>query len=136
MYKVITRPKNEEGLGVGLARKANPIILEKLVWNIQKQPNKLWVNMIKAKYVKHSNFFNFPQTNGYLIWNFISKARIPLHDGFSFVSVMVHHPSGFLLGLIMILYVTKWIMSTLLTLVFIYLMFTTRMFGTLSSQLL
>jgi hypothetical protein len=59
----ITRPKSLGGLGVGVARSVNTILLEKLVWDIHTNANKLWVQILCNKYLNNFSVLDVPKKN-------------------------------------------------------------------------
>jgi hypothetical protein len=83
-WQTITQAKKDGGLGVRLARETNTAMLGKLVWDIQKNTNKPWVQMIKDKYLGNKIFFSTPRSYGSPIWNSISKAKKVLLEGYHF----------------------------------------------------
>lgn len=80
----ITLPKKDGGLGVRRAREANTAMLGKLVWDMQHDTNKLWVQLVKAKYYQSSMFLFAKPKTGSHTWNSISKAKLALQEGYSF----------------------------------------------------
>lgn len=80
----IIRPKKEGGLGIRAARESNIALLGKLVWDMQQNPNKLWVSMLRQKYVKQVEFLTCPNKYGSPTWNVIMKARDVLKEGYQF----------------------------------------------------
>ncbi|PNX93226.1 ribonuclease H, partial [Trifolium pratense] len=50
-WNVVTKSKEDGGLGVRLAREANTAMLGKLVWGLQQQSDKPWVHMLQDKYL-------------------------------------------------------------------------------------
>ncbi|CAN1170305.1 Putative ribonuclease H protein At1g65750 [Linum perenne] len=54
-WETICTPKEDGGLGLKLARQLNRAYLTKLAVNFIKDPDKLWVRIIHAKYFKETN---------------------------------------------------------------------------------
>ncbi|PNX65320.1 hypothetical protein L195_g054480, partial [Trifolium pratense] len=80
----ITKPKKLGGLGIRKAREANTSLLGKLVWNIHKNSDTLWVQVIKHKYLKEELLLTIKKKPGSVTWNAIMKALLALKDGFQF----------------------------------------------------
>jgi hypothetical protein len=80
----ITKPKKLGGLGIRKAREANTSLLGKLVWDIQKNKNALWVQVLKHKYLREEDILNATKKPGSVTWNAIMKAMLSLKDGFQF----------------------------------------------------
>jgi hypothetical protein len=82
-WNKITQPRRYGGIGVRIARFQNVSLLGKLVWEILHSPAKLWVNIIKEKYLKGRFILNTSVAGGSVIWNSILKAVSMLRDGFT-----------------------------------------------------
>lgn len=82
-HKVFT-PKALGGLGVRSAREANTALLGKLIWDIQQDTDKLWVQVLKHKYNIKENFLNLTHKSGSPTWGAISKAKEVLKSGYQF----------------------------------------------------
>jgi ribonuclease HI len=80
----ITKPKKLGGLGIRKAREANTSLLGKLVWNIHKNNEALWVQTIKHKYLKDDVLLNIAKKPGSVTWNAIFKALSALKEGYQF----------------------------------------------------
>jgi ribonuclease HI len=83
-WNKITQPRRFGGLGVRIARLQNVSLLGKLVWEILHSPSKLWVNIVKEKYLKGRLIFNASVTGGSAVWNSVVKALNMLQYGFKF----------------------------------------------------
>lgn len=81
-WDTVTKPKQFGGLGVRQARDSNTALLGKLVWAIQTQPNKLWVQLMQQKYIKDTNFLIETYRPGSYVWTSICKAKEVLKGGF------------------------------------------------------
>lgn len=80
----ITKPRAQGGLGVRQARPQNIALLGKRIWELQHAGDKLWVAMLRDKYVKNGNIFQANSTNGSPTWTAIMKALEVLKDGWMF----------------------------------------------------
>lgn len=80
----ITKPKKEGGLGIRMARESNTAMLGKLVWDLHSSADKLWVTLMKHKYVGDNPFLDTPKKQGSIVWNSIMKAKGVLRDGYDF----------------------------------------------------
>ena len=83
-WRRISKPKNLGGLGIRKAREANTAMLGKLVWSLHQEPNALWAQVLKHKYVKGTTFLDMNKKPGSSVWNTIMKALFVLKDGFEF----------------------------------------------------
>ncbi|XP_056688698.1 uncharacterized protein [Spinacia oleracea] len=78
----ITRPINEGGLGIRRFKEWNLAFMAKLGWAVLTNPDKLWVKVLKEKYLKHANLFNcVPNNNQSPLWRDILKGRSILEKG-------------------------------------------------------
>ena len=81
----ICQPKEFGGLGFRKFRDINSALLSKLGWNLLTEENKLWISLVKAKYLKNSNFFDYHLKNGVSFsWRSIVTAREVLRKGVLF----------------------------------------------------
>ena len=81
----ICQPKEFGGLGFRKFRDINSALLSKLGWNLLTEENKLWISLVKAKYLKNSNFFDYHLKNGVSFsWKSIVTAREVLRKGVLF----------------------------------------------------
>jgi hypothetical protein len=80
----ITKPKKLGGLGIRKAREANTSLFGKLVWDIHRNKNALWVQVLKHKYLREEDILNATKKPGFVTWNAIMKAMLSLKDGFQF----------------------------------------------------
>lgn len=78
----VTMPRRMGGLDVRIAKEANTSLLGKLVWDLQHNTNKLWMQVISHKYVNGGCFLDGKKSTGSHVWNSISKARSVLRYGF------------------------------------------------------
>lgn len=77
-------PSGWGGLGIRTARETNTAMLGKLVWDMQCNSEKLWVQMMTNKYVKGVPFLQTPLRYGSPTWNSIFKAKEALKEGSHF----------------------------------------------------
>lgn len=80
----VTKPTKWGGLGIRRARQQNTAYLGKLLWEVVQDSDKLWVQLLRGKYVKEKHSFSAFQRKGSSIWNSIRKCFTSLQSGFSF----------------------------------------------------
>lgn len=51
-WSAICLPKTNGGLGLRTLYNMNLSLMTRMAWNVQTQGHKLWVNLIKAKYLR------------------------------------------------------------------------------------
>ena len=51
------RSKSNGGLNIRKSEIMNKALQMKLIWKILTEPENIWVNIIKQKYLKHDNLF-------------------------------------------------------------------------------
>ncbi|KAL6556199.1 hypothetical protein OROGR_005487 [Orobanche gracilis] len=84
-WDTITKRKGEGGLGVRDMRLANSALLGKAFWQLCNNPNKLWVKVMRHKYLKRDSLFSVTSSsNSSPVWKGILKARDELKLGFKF----------------------------------------------------
>ena len=77
----VSEPIHMGGLGFRNIRNWNITFMAKLAWSIIKDENKLWIRIIKSKYLKKVFFINYSHKNGNSpLWSDIRKGR-ELHVG-------------------------------------------------------
>lgn len=81
-WQKISQPKAHGGLGIRTAREGNTSLLGKLVWDLQQNKDKLWINLLKHKYGIKDNFLVSGSKSGSPIWKAICKAKEILQDGY------------------------------------------------------
>ena len=59
-------------------------MLGKLVWDLRRGCDSLWVHDLKHKYISEETFHNMKKKPGSVNWNVIMKALSTLIDGFEF----------------------------------------------------
>lgn len=62
-WDMVTRSKDQGGLGIINTRLMNDCLLVKWIWKIHQEPDATWFKILKAKYMKSGNFF-FSKTKG------------------------------------------------------------------------
>lgn len=55
----ICKPKFLGGLGLRKAKVNNKAMQMKLLWRILRDPNNLWVQLVKKKYLKSASIFDY-----------------------------------------------------------------------------
>lgn len=84
-WNTITCPRSHGGLGLREARLSNTAMLGKLVWCLANDRQKLWVKMMKPKYLKKGDIFaHSPPYEALFTWRSIYKAFVQLKDGYMF----------------------------------------------------
>lgn len=78
----VCTPRDKGGLGLRMAREVNLAFLGKLAWQMIDNEDKLWVQVMKSKYIKDNNFFTVSvQGNASLSWRSIVKSRSVIEQG-------------------------------------------------------
>lgn len=81
-WEKVAQPTRRGGLGVRLARSQNISLLGKLIWELIHNPEKLWVQVFRGKYLQEGNIFYAQGWKGSSTWNGMMKALKLLEDGF------------------------------------------------------
>jgi len=82
-WKNLTMPKSRGGLGIRTAKNLNISLLGKHIWDILHQPQKLWVQMLRHKYLSNTHIMHTPfKLGSFCIWRAIVKAVEILGQGF------------------------------------------------------
>lgn len=82
-WSKITCTRQRGGLGIRKARECNIAMLGKHVWDMIHAPQKLWVRILLAKYLRGSHILHVTKQNGAsYVWNSIFKALQYLRQGF------------------------------------------------------
>ncbi|CAN1780503.1 Putative ribonuclease H protein At1g65750 [Linum perenne] len=55
-WETVCQSKRVGGLGIRSARELNGAYMMKLAWNLLKNPNDLWVQVLMTKYLKKVNW--------------------------------------------------------------------------------
>lgn len=74
-WNTITKPKSHEGLGVRITCDSNTTMLGKLVWDIHSNFDKLWVNILKNKYLGDTPILLSTKEYDSPVWNAVCKAK-------------------------------------------------------------
>jgi hypothetical protein len=53
----------------------NQCLITKWIWKIEKGANELWFRLVKAKYLKRSNFFGSSQQGVSQFWKSLHKVK-------------------------------------------------------------
>lgn len=56
-WEVITRPKDQGGLGILHTNFMNECLFAKWTWKIVQGSEHMWYKLVKAKYMSKDNFF-------------------------------------------------------------------------------
>ncbi|XP_056688018.1 uncharacterized protein [Spinacia oleracea] len=81
-WEKVTRPINKGGLGIRRLKEWNLAFMAKLGRTILTNSDKLWVKILKEKYLKNSNFLNcFANNTHSPLWRDILKGRSILEQG-------------------------------------------------------
>ena len=65
-WEMVSRPKDQGGLGIIITRIMNDCLLVKWIWKIVQEPDDLWFRILKATYIcVRVGFFN-PKQRVYL----------------------------------------------------------------------
>lgn len=84
-WQTITAPRNDGGLGIRDARKANTALLGKLSWKMLSEPDRLWVQVVSSVYLRDTSFMDYNiRGNVSYTWRSIIRARDCLAPCFSF----------------------------------------------------
>lgn len=83
-WETVTAPQKYGGLGIRDSRTTNEAFLGKLVWNILNDNDKLWVQVLKHKYIGQQSLWNINTQcrKSSITWKSISKAAVALQSGF------------------------------------------------------
>lgn len=83
-WHTVTSPKKFGGLGLRDTRLANFALLGKMVWSLLHEENKLWVQVIKQKYMtSNSVWLASRKANDSIIWRSICCVIEALRQGFA-----------------------------------------------------
>src|ERR1044072_7151751 len=81
----LAAPKDLGGLGIRDSSSINLSLLGKLIWSLLHHHDKLWVQVLRHKYLQNDNILHTSTTQGAsFIWKSIIKSRDALKDGFVF----------------------------------------------------
>lgn len=74
-WKAVCRLKDFGGLGVINTSLFNDCLLAKWFWKMDKATNKIWFQLLKAKYFPRDNYRDSNFANGSLFWKSIQKVK-------------------------------------------------------------
>ncbi|KAF9596032.1 hypothetical protein IFM89_006959 [Coptis chinensis] len=81
-WDTIEKPKIQGGLGVHNLQHTNLALLAKKAWAVIASGKSLWVDIVKAKYLRKHDFLTVcPNPTDSRVWKDILKARSVLHKG-------------------------------------------------------
>ncbi|XP_021770766.1 uncharacterized protein LOC110734956 [Chenopodium quinoa] len=88
------------GLGMRNLKNWNLVFMDKLGWRIIKEPDKLWVKILHARYFKRSTFLNcIPNSSDSPLWRDILKGKELLMKGITYRTGMERtFVFGFIIG--------------------------------------
>jgi hypothetical protein len=74
-WEMVTRPKDQGGLGIINTRTMNDCLLVKWIWRILQELDGLWFKIIKAKYLEGCSFFSAPNRGSSQFWKGLHKVK-------------------------------------------------------------
>jgi len=74
-WEMVSRPKDQGGLGIINTRLMNDCLLVKWIWKILLEPDELWFKLLKAKYMSNSNFFSSKSRGSSQFWQGLHKVK-------------------------------------------------------------
>lgn len=84
-WETLILPKNRGGICIRDAGLANTTLLGKLVWDCLQGDDKLWIQVLAAKYLGKNFILDVQaKSNSSYLWRGLLKARDALRNGFSF----------------------------------------------------
>jgi hypothetical protein len=82
-WEMVSRPKDQGGLGIINTRLMNDCLLVKWIWKIHQEPDALWFRLLKAKYMNGVNFFSLLEPREALSFGKVyTKLNICLNGGY------------------------------------------------------
>jgi hypothetical protein len=72
---MVSRPKDQGGLGIINTKIMNESLLVKWIWKIFQQPDELWFKILEAKYLGENGFFDSRIRNGSQFWKGLHKVK-------------------------------------------------------------
>jgi hypothetical protein len=85
-WDMVSRPRDQGGLGIINTRIMNGCLLVKWIWKIFQEPDELWFKIIKAKYLGDGAFFDSKTKNMSQFWQGLHKVK-HLYDRGSYFRV-------------------------------------------------
>ncbi|KAF3433898.1 hypothetical protein FNV43_RR25001 [Rhamnella rubrinervis] len=81
-WTMIYKPKDLRGLGFRSFWDYNTALLAKLAWMIVRGEESLWIEILKAKYLRGGSYFNYQKKRGdSWIWRSILNVKDVIHKG-------------------------------------------------------
>jgi hypothetical protein len=74
-WDMVTRPKDQGGLGVADTSLMNECLLVKWIWKITQGSDDIWFKLIKAKYMPEGNFFISKNRGASQFWQGLHKVK-------------------------------------------------------------
>ena len=74
-WEMISRPKDQGGVGIINTRIMNDCLLVKWIWKIFSEPDDLWFKIIKAKYLGDGSFFDSKTKGSSQFWKGLHKVK-------------------------------------------------------------
>jgi hypothetical protein len=83
-WEMVSRPKDQGGLGIINTKIMNESLLVKWIWKIHLQADDLWYKILKAKYLGDNGFFDSTGAGGSQFWKGLHKVKHLFKWGASF----------------------------------------------------
>ena len=74
-WEMVSRPKDQGGLGIINTRIMNDCLLVKWIWKIMQQPDELWFKILRAKYMEDCSFFSSNIKGTSQFWHGLHKVK-------------------------------------------------------------
>lgn len=78
---MVTRPKDQGGLGILDSRLMNECLLVKWIWKICQGSEDTWFKLIRAKYMPEDNFFLSNDRGASQFWKGLHKVKASVYVG-------------------------------------------------------
>jgi hypothetical protein len=83
-WDMVSRPKDQGGLGIINTRIMNDCLLVKWIWKIFQEPDELWFKIIKAKYLGDGGFFDSKTKGVSQFWQGLHRVKHLFNWGATF----------------------------------------------------